>query len=147
MKVNDWKKLAILGLSTGLLAVTSGARGEDYSNDSNSEYSQEDPNDGNLNYHLMSEDELLLELSPEGAAMYNSLDDEGKALAREVASSRCNATNKCAGLNACRTKNNECAGKGSCQGQSKCGVSDKNLAVKLVRDKMAKKRENAVKTR
>lgn len=144
MKGNNLKKLALLGLSTGMLAVSGVANAADKSDSSPNEYTDEDPNDGNLNYHLLTEDELLIELSPEGAAMYNSLDEEGKELAREVASSRCNGTNKCAGLNACRTQKNSCAGKGACQGKSKCGISDKNLAVKLVRDKMAKKRENAI---
>ena len=101
-----------------------------------------DPSYGNMGYHLMTEDELLLELNDEGTKLYNSLDAEGKALAREVASARCNGTNKCSGLNACAGPNNACAGKGKCQGQTKCAFSDKNLAVKVVVEKMAKKRAN-----
>lgn len=103
-----------------------------------------DPNAGNLGYYLMTEDELLLELSADGAKLYNSLSPEGKALALKVASMRCKGTNECAGLNACKTEQNDCAGKGSCQGLGKCGIADKNLAVKLVYEKMAKKRNGVL---
>jgi hypothetical protein len=101
-------------------------------------------NDGNLGYHLMTEDELLLELNQEGTALYQSLSPEGKKLALLVASARCNQTNECAGLNACATDSNSCAGKGSCKGEGKCAIADKNLAVKLVSQKMAKKRGEAI---
>lgn len=103
---------------------------------------QSDPNNENLGYHLMTEDELLLELNDNGVKLYKSLSPEGKTLALQVASQRCNGTNSCAGLNACETPSNSCAGKGSCKGTSKCAVADKNLAVKLVADKMAKKRSD-----
>lgn len=99
-----------------------------------------DPAYGSLGYHLMTEDELLSELNDEGTKLYQSLSPEGKALVRKMASARCNGTNDCAGLNACATDKNSCAGKGKCKGQGKCSFADKNLAVKLVADKMAKKR-------
>lgn len=99
-----------------------------------------DANQSNMKYHLMTEQELLLELNADGVKMYNSLDDQGKALARRVASMMCAGTNECKGLNGCMTDKNSCAGKGACKGQGKCAISDKNLAVKLVYDKMAGKR-------
>lgn len=102
-----------------------------------------DKDDGNLGYHDYTEDELLLELNDKGTALYNSLDSEGKALARLVASQRCDHTNECSGLNACQTEKNKCAGQGACKGQGKCAFSDKNLAVKAVADKLAKKRAEA----
>lgn len=107
-------------------------------------YKEVDPNSENMGYYLMSEDELLLELNDEGTKIYKSLSPEGKKLAREVASQRCNGTNSCKGLNACQTDQNSCAGKGSCKGKSKCAISDKNLAVKLVAKKMAEKRNGAL---
>lgn len=97
----------------------------------------EDDDNGNIGYHIMSEDELLDELNEAGEALYNSLSKEGKELARKVASQRCNGTNECKGLNACKTDDHACAGHGSCKGQSKCGLSDKNLAVKIAAMKMA----------
>lgn len=100
-------------------------------------------NDGNTTYHLMTEDELLLQLNPEGTKIYNSLTPEGKALARETASRSCNGTNTCSGLNACASSKNKCAGKGTCKGTSKCAISDPNLAVKLAAKKMAEKRTEA----
>lgn len=103
----------------------------------------EKANEGNMNYKLLTEDELLLELNDEGVKTYESLTPEGKALARFVASQMCQNTNMCKGLNACATDTNSCAGKGACKGKGKCAFSDKNLAVKIVADKMAKKREEA----
>lgn len=98
---------------------------------------------GNLNYRLMTSDELLIELDDNGVKLYDSLDSEGKRLALFVASQRCQGSNACKGLNACATDSHECAGKGSCKGTTKCGMSDKNLAVKLAADTMAKKRASA----
>lgn len=92
------------------------------------------------NFHIMSEEELFLELNDEGIKQYNSLSPEGKKLAREVASQTCNNQNSCSHLNACKTENNSCRGKGACKGQSICAHSDKNEAVKVVADKMAEKR-------
>lgn len=162
MKKKNLRNLAIIGVSSGLLISTQASAtspkatnqavkssGHVAFNDSTtsskdakkSEYS--DANDGNIGYHDMTDDELMLELNPDGVAMFKSLTPEGKALARKVASMRCNGTNECKGLNACATEKNDCAGKGSCKGQGKCAMSDKNLAVKLVRDKMAQKRNGA----
>lgn len=100
-------------------------------------------NSGNMGYHLMTEDELMMELDSKGQDLYKKLDQKGKELARYVASQRCNGTNMCAGLNACATDSNKCAGQGSCKGTGKCAFADKNQAVKVVSEKMAKKRNNA----
>lgn len=89
---------------------------------------------------MMTEEELLTELNDEGYKTYQQLGPEGKELARQVASMRCNGTNACKGLNACSTDKNKCAGQGACKGQGKCGISDKNLAVKIAAKKMAEKR-------
>lgn len=110
-----------------------------------SESSKKDPNDGNMNYKLMTEEELLLELNDEGLRMYKSLNAEGKALALKVASGMCGGTNQCQGFNACKSEHNACAGKGDCAGKGICAFSDKNLAVKVVYDKMAQKRQNLTK--
>lgn len=156
MKKRDLKKIALLGLTSGIvlthslgatdksdIQISSLLAANTSTKDSTKAKDTSDPNDGNLGYHLMTEEELQLELNAEGQRMYNSLDVKGKELARQVASQRCNGSNDCKGLNACKTDKNDCAGKGSCQGQSKCAIADKNLAVKLVYDKMAKKRSAA----
>lgn len=101
---------------------------------------QLDPSNGNLGYHLFTEDELLVELSEEGANQYKALTPEGKTLAIELASQRCGGTNSCKGRNACKTDSNNCAGLGACKGQSKCALSDKDLAVKIASKLMADKR-------
>lgn len=153
MKQSDLKKLALLGISSGLLVSSQLSAADTESKkqtsikkeapSSSADNKMPDPNNGNMGYHLMTEDELMIELNPSGVEMYNSLTPEGKLLARKVASMRCNGTNQCKGLNACETEHNKCAGKGSCKGKGKCAVSDKNLAVKMVRDKMAQKRSDA----
>lgn len=144
MKKEQLAKLALLGLSSGALITAQLSAADTKSakpSDSKAKTeSYDDSEDGNMGYHLMTEDELLLQLNADGIKMYQSLTPEGKALARKVASARCNGTNDCAGLNACAGDGHDCAGKGSCKGKSKCAVGDKNLAVKLVYDKMAKKR-------
>lgn len=174
VKKHDLKKLALMGIaggllltkSTGLLAAdpqapttatktpadassskTSKDNGNNESqSDDYSQSSDDDPNSSNLNYHLMTEEELKLELNEEGLKMYNSLDDKNKELAREVASMRCKNSNPCSHLNACKTPQNDCAGKSStCKHTGKCAVPDKNLAVKLVYDKMKDKRMGALK--
>ena len=141
-KKHNFKALALAGLTAGLI-VSGQLSAVEKDVDSPNPATNLDPNLGNMGYHLMTEEELLLELSSEGAAMYKSLPPEGKKMALEVASMRCNGTNLCAGLNACQTSTNSCAGKGSCKGKGKCAIADKNLAVKLVRDKLAKKRAEA----
>ncbi len=113
-------------------------------NNSSNNNSQSNPNDGNLGYHLMSEEELMLELNSEGIKLYNNLNQHGKALALQVASARCNGMNSCSHLNACRTEKNTCAGMAACKGQGKCAFSDKNLAVRLVYQKMKGKRSAAL---
>lgn len=161
MRKRELRQLALLGLSSGLLLAnqlsaqdakkppTTAAKEEtkSTSKDTSKESSadSEDANDGNLNYHVMTEGELMLELNSRGKTMYDSLDGNGKALALLVASMMCNGTNPCAGLNSCQTDKHDCAGKGDCKNTGKCATSDKNLAVKLVYDKMAKKRANAAK--
>lgn len=103
-----------------------------------------DVNSESLGYHVMTEQELLLELNSEGTKQYNSLTPEGKALAREVASQRCGRTNQCKGLNACETEKNKCAGKGACKNLGKCAFSDTNVAIKVVAEKMAQKRAQSI---
>lgn len=136
MKKHDFKKLALLGICAGALISSNSL-----SADANADAKIKENNEANMNYHLMTEDELLLELSPEGEALYNSLDAEGKNLARHTASQMCSGTNLCMGLNACKTDKNECAGKGACKALGKCAFSDKNLAVRVVADKMKAKRK------
>jgi hypothetical protein len=166
MKKSDLKKLALMGLSSGVLmtnqvsaqtghttpaqvhnsanlVVNKCSASTPTSNSPKVSPPTNDPNDGNMNFHIMTEDELMIELNPQGIDMYNKLPLEGKTLGRKLASMMCNGTNPCMGLNSCQTTKNDCAGKGACKGQGKCAISDKNLAIKLVSEKMAGKRDAA----
>jgi len=139
------KILALAGLCSGLFLtnVCSAAESKKNIQKNNAQttisYKQREAE--NTGYHMMTEDELFLYLNSRTREMYKKLSPEGKKLALKVASARCNGTNECSGLNACKTAENECAGKGDCKGKGKCALADKNLAVKLVAEKMAKKRE------
>lgn len=144
MNKRSFKQKTLLGIIAGCLAANP-LLAADATAAKPATTTADDPNAGNLGYHLLTEDELLLDLNDEGYKLYMSLTPEGKALAREVASTRCNGSNQCAGLNACASDKNKCLGQGACKGQSKCAISDKNLAVKLVAKKMTEKREKALK--
>lgn len=143
MKKNSLKRLACLGVASGLCLVQ-GIEAKDSTSTPATEQAN-DPNAGNLGYYMMSEKELQDELNDDGYKLYQSLSPEGKKIALEIASARCNGTNECKGRNACKTDKNDCAGKGSCKGTGKCAVSDKNLAVKLASEVMANKRAEALK--
>lgn len=137
-------RLILLGITSGIL-LSHDSHAENQKNLKNGLKqlleSVDDESSGNMGYHLMTEEELLLQLNDEGAKLYESLTPEGKTLALEVASQRCAATNSCKGLNACRTDKNACAGKGQCKNLGKCAISDPNVAVKLTAKKMADKRQ------
>ncbi|MCB1111674.1 MAG: hypothetical protein H7A37_03835 [Chlamydiales bacterium] len=158
MKKRHLSNLALLGIASGLM-VTQQAHADEQGAANGTEQQGcgakngcggktdediKDANNSNMGYHLMSEDELLLELNPQGEDLFENLNSEGKDLARYVASQRCNGTNLCKGLNACQTEHNACAGQGSCKGTGKCAFSDKNLAVKVVADHMKAKREQSM---
>lgn len=155
MKKQDFVKLAVMGISSGLLIANqlntplNASTPDDQPKESNGcggksgcggEEDTYGKDNGNIGFYILSEDELLLELNEKGENLYMSMSDEGKELARKVASQRCNGTNLCKGLNACQTEEHSCAGMGSCKGTGKCGFSDKNLAVKVVSRKMQEKR-------
>lgn len=144
MNQRSFKQIALLGITAGCVAVNP-LLAADATATKPATTTTDDPNAGNMGYHLLTEDELLLDLNDEGYKLYMTLTPEGKALAREVASTRCNGSNACAGLNACASDKNKCLGQGSCKGQSKCAISDKNLVVKLVAKKMADKRNQTLK--
>lgn len=146
MKKNETKQLALRGILSAFITLNATLCSDEKSDAARiQEYGVTTAvsERGNMGYHLMTEDELMLELSAEGAALYNSLDQNGKDLARYVASQRCMGSNACKGLNACGTPEHSCMGKGKCKGTGKCAVADKNMAVKLVADKMAEKRKQA----
>lgn len=133
-------RLMITGLTTGMLMTQFPYLSAKDADKPKSLMELAEENDGNTTYHLMTEDELLLQLNDEGTKIYKTLSPEGKKLALETASRSCNGTNSCKGLNACKTDKNDCAGKSSCKGTSKCALADPNVAVKLVQKKMEAKR-------
>jgi hypothetical protein len=147
MNKQHFKQLALLGMAGGLLIASDASAEEKKSQTQTTKESPknaaspDNPSYGNEGYHLMSDDDLKMELNDSGIKLYNSLDAKGKELARKVASQRCAGTNECKGLGSCANEKHSCIGKNDCRGQSVCGISDKNIAVKLVAEKMAQKRQ------
>lgn len=162
MKKSNLKSLAITGLAAGLLVSAQGASAEkdkqpntqqgSKANQAKSDSKTDDFDaafekyDGNITYHLMTEEELKRELTPAGQKMYDSLTPEYKELARKVASTTCSGMNPCKGFGGCRSKDNACSGKNACEGKGTCATSDKNISVKRVYDRMMEKRAKAAGT-
>lgn len=96
-----------------------------------------EPGEGDL-----TEEELIQQLNQEGRNLYNSLNNDGKALALQLANQTCAGHNDCKGLNSCSGDENSCAGEGGCKGQSKCSFHDKNLAVQVAAKHMEEQRGN-----
>lgn len=143
MKKNDLRQLALLGLAGGALLLTPSKTEAALSTPAEKQEVKAaniDFSAADRDYHKMSEKELTDVLDAQGKKLYDELSAEGKKLAIEVASTKCSSYNTCKGLNACATEKNTCAGKGACKGQSKCAFMDKNMAVKVVYDKMQNKR-------
>lgn len=93
---------------------------------------------------ILTEEELLSQLSDKSKVLYENLSPEGKKLARKLSSQNCRGQNACKGLNACKTSSNECAGRGACKGQSPGPFHNKNLAVQVAAQKMTEKREKVL---
>lgn len=168
MKEEHLKKLAVIGLTTGLLIsphkpliakealsiinqnLTLLADASSEKTDSKKESGQVDKETNeliekseaqNLNYHKVTEDELYGLVNTKTWQLYQSLDPVGKALALKIASQTCNNQNDCKHQNACQTASNPCAGKGDCKAKSKCNMSDKNIAVKIAAQVMEERRK------
>ncbi len=134
MKKSDLKKIALLGLTAGLVCSCSEAGGENPRNGTNAHATVK-----------MTEQDLMTKLDDNGRRIFSTLSPEGKDLALQLASQSCKGQNSCAGLNSCKTADHSCAGLGSCKGTSPGPFQDKNDAVKAAAKKMAQKRQNATK--
>lgn len=130
MKKLNFKKLALLGLASGLVM---GAAGCESNANADTEQTAEQKTP-------MTEADLMKQLNSEGKKTYQSLDPEGKALALKLANQSCKGQNDCKGLNSCKSKDNSCAGLGGCKGTSPGPFTDKNDAVKVAAMKMKEKR-------
>ena len=94
---------------------------------------------------MLSEQDLVAQLTPEGRRSYQALDSDGKKMALKLANQSCAGRNECAGQNSCATDTNSCKGNGTCKGTSKGPFADKNDAVKVAEMNMAKKRDGMLK--
>lgn len=134
MKRKDLKKLALLGLTGGLVLVATSCEPTVGSSGSHKEMQK-----------AMSAAELYAQLSPAEKQEYNSMSDEGKKLALTLANQDCAGKNGCKGLNSCKSAGHDCKGLGSCKGTTPGPFKDKNDAVKVAAMHMAAKRQAATK--
>lgn len=140
-KKKKLEHLMILGITAGIVLSNSHLYADSTTAKVPDLMSLAKETDGNITYHLMTADELELELNDEGLKQFHSLSPEGQKLALELASRSCNGNNSCKHQNACRSKTNECAGQGNCKGQTICAFSDKNYAVKIAAKVMEERRQ------
>lgn len=136
------QQLMILGMVGGALFSRPCSAADEKGTKVPSLLSAAEATNGNITYHLMTADELKLELTDDGAKQFDALSPEGQQLALKIASRSCDGTNDCKGQNACQTKENKCAGQGKCKGLTKCAFSDKILAVQVAAKIMAEKRKD-----
>jgi hypothetical protein len=142
-----WRGVAAgLFIGSSLAAADNNAQGKG-ANDSDLLKTIETAESGDYSMFIITDEEIREDLSPEALKTYNSLSEDGKRLARIVASNKCENTNACKGLNSCKTEKNACQGKGNCKGQSKCAIQTKDLAVELVAKRMAEKRSSITNSR
>lgn len=134
-------KRMLVGLACGVLSAQASVLAENQTEQFPSLLKLAAESGGNITQYQMTKEDLMLEVTQEGADLFNSLSPEGQALALKIASRACNGNNDCKGQNACRTQYNSCMGQGECKGKTKCSVSDKNLAVKLAAQVMERKRQ------
>lgn len=163
MKKRNMKRVAVAGLMSGLLVVSQAnaaesnevnqalpklastgcgnhkAGGCNAHNRSAGEIADNSDLQSNSSSTLTS-DQLKSQLNEKSRALYDSLDDEGKALAIKLAAGTCKGKNDCRGLSGCKTAANDCKGKNGCKGTGTAKFTDKNDAVKIAAQKMAEKR-------
>ena len=169
MKKNELKKLALMGLTGGLLFTMhteASAQGYWWQQSTRSSYQQEESGNQRMmqqkqqrqqrqhqnnmenspsRTEQMTEQELLSQLNQQGRALYQSLDPKGKTLTLQLANQTCEGQNKCEGLNSCESDENGCSGEGGCKGQSPGPFKDKNQAVEVAAKHLAQERQEASK--
>ena len=166
---NDLKKMALLGVTAGVMMTSPGAvfaashdiqenmgtllaggcgggkcsskNNDNSSNKRNNIIADNTSYNGN-NAQLMTEDQLKSQLDSQGKERYENLSPEGKAEAIRIGSQSCKGQNSCKGTGGCKTAQHTCKGANSCAGQGGCAMKDKNDAVKLAEDKQAAKRND-----
>lgn len=170
MKKNiDFKKLAIMGITGGVMLASQGSvsahetsanssgeillaghgcgSGSCQSKTSNSRGyiadADTDTDDDKAmqsdSSNVMTEKSLMDQLSPEGQKMYSQLSPQGKALALKLANQQCKGMNDCKGQGGCKSSTHDCAGKNDCKGQAGGPFKDKNEAVKVAKKLMEKR--------
>ena len=135
MRKFDFKKLALMGITGGVMCATQVSADQPTTNMDNRSATPNIPTPAKID-----EAHFLKKLTPESKEMYMKMSPEGKALALKLANQGCTGKNDCKGLNSCTSANNTCAGKGGCKGTSPGPFTDMNKAVQVANKHMQEKR-------
>lgn len=143
MKKTNLKKITFAGITAGTFFL---AQTHAEINKTNDKPTQDHKNlTSRSKENQLTEKQLLFQLNSDVRAIYQQLDQEGKALALKLANQTCKGQNDCKGLNSCETLHNACSGQGNCKGTSPGPFKDNNDAVKVAAKHMSKKRESLMK--
>ncbi len=125
MKKSDLAKLALFGISAGLVA--GGCQQKANKNESH----DAKKNGNNAEQSAQDMESFKASLSPEAKKQFDELDAKHKMMAVEMANQECKGKNKCSGIGGCATKDNSCAGKNSCKGKGGPPVDSPEKAVEV----------------
>jgi hypothetical protein len=132
MKKRDLAKLAMLGISAGLIVGVFEKRGGTGT-----------PGQALADEQMSSDMQAFYNsLSPEAQQKFNQLDAQHKMMAVEMAHQNCSGKNKCAGMGGCSTAQHACAGQNGCKGQGGSPVKDANKAVDIQYQNQTNQRQN-----
>lgn len=120
MKKRDLAKLALLGISAGLMATGCQQGGKS----GNKTAAAEEKMNSDMQAFYSS-------LSPSAQQKFIELDAQHRMMAMEMIQSACKGKNSCKGMGGCGTQTHACAGKNSCKGQGGARIQDPNKAVEV----------------
>ncbi len=131
MKKNDLAKLAMIGISAGLMV---GGCQQKNGPDRNKASADEQMSPDMQSYYNS--------LSSDAQKKFMELDAQHKMMAVEMAHQSCKGQNKCAGMGGCGTVDHKCAGQNSCKGQGGNPVKDASKAVEVQYKNQMDQRQN-----
>lgn len=132
MKKRDLAKLALLGISAGLIA-TGCQQGGGKSGNKGAAAEEQMTSDMQTFYSS---------LSPSAQKKFMELDAQHRMMAMEMVKGSCNGKNNCKGMGGCATQSHACAGQNGCKGQGGAPIKDANKAVEVQYKNQTKQRQN-----
>jgi len=132
MKKSDLAKLAMLGISAGLMV--GGCQKQGGTGTSGQATADEQVSSDMQSFYNS--------LNPEAQKKFSQLDAQHKMMAVEMAHQSCNGKNSCKGMGGCKTSQHACGGQNGCKGQGGAPVKDPNKAVEIQYKNQMNQRQN-----